>query len=499
MSEKTPSLRVSSIPDTLDEFVVPIDSVQPFERNPRRGDVETLKRSLERHGQYRPLVVNRRDSIVLAGNHTHRAAKELGWTEIAVTFVDVDEDEAARIVLVDNRSSDLAVYDDRELTELLASLPDVVGTGWREDEFRALLDEFGEPRSDEDALLADDERLAERPARYSYDVFSEDEIVAAAMSYFRAAGFPYRSLPLHRCMVEINALHALEDAKLVQTLLGYHVADTYHPHRWHAHIGKQPNAIDNFESDERLEEAIRHVIEYDHTWSPTSFASMIGLTHGAQFVSNFRPGYALWLLRRHAPNGGRVFDASAGYGGRLVGFLASECSEYLGIDPARETQRGNAKLVRDLCPDSKSVELLTLPAEDVEHDAVRERFDVAVTSPPYFKKERYSNETTQSWRRYPNAEDWRDKFLVPLLDLQRAALKRGGTNVLNIADVKIEGEGLVPLVEWTLDAARERFDVIAIDELPLRRRWGRWNPPEPSEDVVSEGVATEPVIVMRKR
>jgi hypothetical protein len=44
--------------------------------------------------------------------------------------VDVDEDQAARIVAADNRTSDLAEYDERLLLELLAELPDLDGTGY---------------------------------------------------------------------------------------------------------------------------------------------------------------------------------------------------------------------------------------------------------------------------------------------------------------------------------------------------------------------------------
>ena len=48
-----------------------------------------------------------------------QAAKALGWPEIAVTWVDVDEEQAARIVLVDNRTNDLAGYDEAALADLL--------------------------------------------------------------------------------------------------------------------------------------------------------------------------------------------------------------------------------------------------------------------------------------------------------------------------------------------------------------------------------------------
>jgi hypothetical protein len=50
-----------------------------------------------------------------------------------------DEDTAARIVLVDNRSNDLAAYDDHALLDLLQSLPDLAGTGFDGDSLDELL------------------------------------------------------------------------------------------------------------------------------------------------------------------------------------------------------------------------------------------------------------------------------------------------------------------------------------------------------------------------
>lgn len=107
------------IHETLEKLQVPIESLRPYHRNPRQGDVGAIMQSLEHHGQYRPIVVNSRTQEVLAGNHTLEAARQLGWNQIAATFVDVDEDQAARIVLIDNRSTDLAAYDDAVLAELI--------------------------------------------------------------------------------------------------------------------------------------------------------------------------------------------------------------------------------------------------------------------------------------------------------------------------------------------------------------------------------------------
>jgi len=122
-----------TIPKTLQKLSVEIDSVEPYDRNPREGDIGAISESLLMHGQYRPIVVNKPTRQILAGNHTWKAAKALGWTEIAVSFVDVDDEQAARIVLVDNRTNDLASYDDAMLAGMLEELQassDLTGTGY---------------------------------------------------------------------------------------------------------------------------------------------------------------------------------------------------------------------------------------------------------------------------------------------------------------------------------------------------------------------------------
>lgn len=128
-----------TIPATLKTLATPIDKLTPYRGNPRRGNLDVLCESLKTHGQYRPVVANKRTGEVLAGNHTLAAAKALGWAQLAVTWVDVDDEEAKRIVLVDNRSNDLAGYDDAELVALLASLPDLTGTGFDDEALKELL------------------------------------------------------------------------------------------------------------------------------------------------------------------------------------------------------------------------------------------------------------------------------------------------------------------------------------------------------------------------
>lgn len=106
----------------LDTKQVQITTVFPHPRNVRQGDIGAISRSLSDHGQYRPIVVHKDSGFIIAGNHTYKAAMSLGWESIEATFIDCTDDEALRILLADNKASDLAAYDESQLAELLREL-----------------------------------------------------------------------------------------------------------------------------------------------------------------------------------------------------------------------------------------------------------------------------------------------------------------------------------------------------------------------------------------
>jgi ParB-like chromosome segregation protein Spo0J len=151
----------------LTKLAVPIEQLAPFPGNARRGDLDALTASLEAHGQYRPVVARRTDGggEVLAGNHTLAAAKAMGWSHLAVSWIDVDDDQAKRIVLVDNRTNDLAGYDDQALADLLQEVAaddrGLEGTGFDDPDLERLLE----------SLAKDDEPPAPDDPPEDPDVF----------------------------------------------------------------------------------------------------------------------------------------------------------------------------------------------------------------------------------------------------------------------------------------------------------------------------------------
>lgn len=148
----------------LDTKEIPVKELHLYHKNPRLGDVDSIAESLRVNGQYRAIVVNKgtytgRAMEVLAGNHTVKAARNLGWEKIAAHILDVDEDTATRIVLADNRTADLGDYDQEQLLELLESIDSPEGTGFEPDDLLQLL----QGMSSEPEKLTDEDLVPETP------------------------------------------------------------------------------------------------------------------------------------------------------------------------------------------------------------------------------------------------------------------------------------------------------------------------------------------------
>ncbi|QIS18561.1 hypothetical protein [Nocardia terpenica] len=156
----------------------PITDLHYYPGNARKGDHDLIEESLTRFGQYRPVVVNRgthsakkRTNVILVGNNTvHVARERLGWNEIDVHWVDVDDDTAHRINLVDNRANDKSGYDSQALLDSLHELPDLHATGYDTSDLDRLLESL-ETKPD-DAL---DEAPVPSAGVISYNLIFDNE------------------------------------------------------------------------------------------------------------------------------------------------------------------------------------------------------------------------------------------------------------------------------------------------------------------------------------
>ena len=118
-----------------------------------KTNLAAIKGSLTKFGQQKPIVVNKK-GVVIAGNGTLRAAKELGWEKIDVVRTELTGHRAKAFALADNRTAELAVWDDDILEETLAQLKlndfDVAEIGFMDDFDPSALEGDGEKEDEQE-------------------------------------------------------------------------------------------------------------------------------------------------------------------------------------------------------------------------------------------------------------------------------------------------------------------------------------------------------------
>lgn len=158
------------LPD-LRALAVPVRSLLSDPRNARKHNtrnLETVRASIASYRQRKPVVVNSRTMIVEAGNGTLEVFRQAGLEYIAAVFSEDDAVTASGYGLADNRSAELAEWNDDVLGSLLRDLSqdqvDVGLLGWSEEDMALLLSSGDvEPGADkpsvDPAASAEDESL----------------------------------------------------------------------------------------------------------------------------------------------------------------------------------------------------------------------------------------------------------------------------------------------------------------------------------------------------
>jgi len=281
------------------------------------------------------------------------------------------------------------------------------------------------------------------------DDFDIDYGVDVIFDYYRRHGFPHytiREEEKHDHMRKLQKFDTdtiLDGDKIVQTMHGLRMAWTYFPHFWEVKCGNaKMSPMEIFHDDDKFKSTIRKCWK----WSTTTYKGQneesknimhenrlrqsIKIYTGTQSVSNFRPTAAKLIYEKFG--GDTIWDMSCGWGGRLIGFLASSRKKYIGTEPSSLTFEGLQKIKKDFFYLEKSVELHKLGSEEFIPD--RNSLDLCFTSPPYFDTEKYADEKTQSFIKFPTKEEWVNGFLRKTIENCYRGLKSGKHMLINIAN-----------------------------------------------------------------
>jgi ParB-like chromosome segregation protein Spo0J len=127
---------------------IKIADLSPDPANARKHgerNLYAITASLRRFGQQTPIVIDK-SNVVRKGNGTLQAAMAMGWDEIDCIRTELTSSDAIAYAIADNRTSELAEWDDDILAaQLQGLLTDdealLEAAGFDEDELAAMLDD----------------------------------------------------------------------------------------------------------------------------------------------------------------------------------------------------------------------------------------------------------------------------------------------------------------------------------------------------------------------
>ena len=132
------------------------DELVPWDRNPRHNEaaVDAIAASIREFGFASPIVARVSDRRIIAGHTRWLAACRLGLERVPVRLVDLDDEKAAALSIADNRTGELATWDEGRLAELVKELDggglDLALLGFQREELDVLLGRFVDPFAPDD-------------------------------------------------------------------------------------------------------------------------------------------------------------------------------------------------------------------------------------------------------------------------------------------------------------------------------------------------------------
>ena len=193
---------------------------------------------------------------------------------------------------------------------------------------------------------------------------------------------------------------------------------------------------------------------------------------------NFPPLTARYLYEKYTDHIEQdeplnIYDPSSGWGGRILGAMSSlKRIHYIGTDPNTDNFIDELGITRyEYVADFFNNKVLETNSfweeeqntfhifqEGSEHigkhpdfQQYKGKLDMVFTSPPYFDREQYSTDEEQSYKAYPQYDDWRDNFLKPTLTNAYESLRNDRYLLWNIADIKIGTDKYHPLEQDSID------------------------------------------------
>ena len=237
--------------------------------------------------------------------------------------------------------------------------------------------------------------------------------------------------------------------------------------------GRGSNSLkDRFFDDTKLKRAIKICFQYregEHLVRPIAMRRALELVTGEN-IQNFKAFNARSIIEELCPIfGGRIYDYSAGYGGRMLGTCTSRMHyEYLCAEPNTETVKYLEYLASFL---RSEIKINCIGSEEYQPHNI----DLAFSSPPYFNLEKYCDEPTQCMVKFNTLDEWFGGYVEPTMEHIYKCLNKDGIFATNIADYKTPKGEFKIVSKWIETAEKIGFSYQNTIKMLLNTRPGVGN------------------------
>jgi len=212
---------------------------------------------------------------------------------------------------------------------------------------------------------------------------------------------------------------------------GEKISMLFNMHRYSTPTKNSKSIIEAFNDDNFLSGLARATIFKDGKVKELLYQVLQLGINGVQYVNEFPP----YIMRDFCISfsAKTILDPCAGWGGRMIG-VASIGGFYHGFEPSTKTYEGLLRLGEFLKLFNTGFEFIieNIPFEE---SILTRKYDIALTSPPYYDTEIYSKEETNSCNRYKSFHEWCNGFYFPMIE---KAFKHSDNFILNVGSRKYD-------------------------------------------------------------
>ena len=341
-------------------------------------NISAVRNSLQTFGQQKPVVVDA-ENVVVAGNATVQAARQLGWKTLGVVRTTLQGPDKTAYAISDNRTSELAAWHAENLAGALAGLDDDLRAvcDISDEELEALSAVPGlEPQAGGDST-GDGDRTGALAESFGAPPFS---VLDARAGWWQRRKSAWLALGIQSELGRgSNALDFSETAQR----FGFERGD-----RPGLMMHGQGSLNRLLRGRNRAAAVPGGNVGKNSCWLGSD--SKPAVETGLSGTSIFDPVLAELCYRWFCPPSGTVLDPFAG--GSVRGIVAGRLGRhYTGIDLRQRQIQANRSQAATICKGGIMPRWISGDSTDIAQLAKGTRADLLFTCPPYGDLERYSD------------------------------------------------------------------------------------------------------------